>query len=88
MIKPSRVPFFLRLVLLALLGLPLASIPASAQPVASTRAVAITRPPAAPYAVSFSMKRWFSGGVGRSRVIQIGTVVMCLALFILMRKLH
>ena len=39
-------------------------------------------------AQSWSLGRWFSGSGGRTRVVQFCVVTMCVALFIMMRKLR
>ncbi|HEY7308644.1 MAG TPA: hypothetical protein VH643_04690 [Gemmataceae bacterium] len=36
----------------------------------------------------WSIGKWFSGSAGRARVVQLCVVTMCIALFIMMRKLN
>jgi hypothetical protein len=86
MMNPPNATPLLRLFLLALLALPLGAVQARAEPQAARQTITLTRPTAVPVVFGFSFKKFFTGSAGRSRVIQIGTVVMCLALFILMRK--
>lgn len=47
-----------------------------------------TAPAPALFAGSWGIGRWFSGTGGRARVVQLCVVTMCIALFIMMRKLN
>ncbi len=68
--------------------------PVWAAPVAAERSTAVVRadvetaPAPVLLAGSFSFGRWFSGSGGRTRVVQFCVVTMCVALFIMMRKLR
>ena len=44
-----------------------------------------TQPPV--LLAGWGIGRWFAGGGGRARVVQFCVVTMCVALFIMMRKL-
>ncbi len=62
--------------------------------VAGVSSPVIRHPPPATHVASpvlfadgFSFGKWFSGG-GRTRVVQFCAAAMCLALFIMMRKLQ
>jgi hypothetical protein len=79
----TRLPRLVPLTVLALLVLPAPSLRAAPPPSPSP---AVGRP--APVCAEFSLRRLFtfSGGMTRERVVQIGALMMCLALWILMRK--
>lgn len=61
---------------------------APAAQAAPARPALVAAAPAAPalLAEGFSIKGFFSGMGSRTRVVQLCVVVMCLALFIMMRK--
>jgi hypothetical protein len=83
----------LRSLLVVVLFLPAAAAPVAARTPAAdgpTPALKADRPdagPAAPVLLAdgVSIGKWLSGG--RSRVVQVCVVAMCIALFIMMRKL-
>jgi hypothetical protein len=84
-----KLVFLVGLVLLAL------SPPASAQPragqgdsAAVCAAGGVDAPSPILLAQGWSLGRWFSGAGGRTRVVQFCVVTMCVALFIMMRKLN
>jgi hypothetical protein len=81
-----------RLVLLVGLTFLAVTPPASAEaPHREGPSPAVCAAPPAPTllaAGSWSIGRWFSGTGGRTRVVQFCVVTMCVALFIMMRKLN
>jgi hypothetical protein len=52
------------------------------------KAKAETPPMPVLLAGGWSIGKWFSGSGGRTRVVQFCVVTMCVALFIMMRKLN
>lgn len=77
---------FRRFLLIVLLLLALGSTAPAEAPARPRVAVELCRAPATPvFADRGSLSKFLTGG-GRTRVVQICVVTMCIALFIMMRK--
>jgi hypothetical protein len=79
---PQGLRLIVLLTVLLLSGSPTALAAGPGETPISPRA----QPAAVMFAESWSIGKFFSGANSRTRVVQICVVVMCIALFIMMRK--